>query len=194
MNKPDPPNVSLQEVRLLSAAAAGDQQAQMTLFEDYRDVAYRTAYRILGNEADALDVVQDAFIRAFGRMQSFRQTSSFKTWLLRITSNRALDVVRSRRVRLAASLDAGDDEQGSRLPADPDAADPSADVEQRELMARVQAAIDRLPEEQKQVIALYGAGDMTYGDIAAALDVPIGTVMSRLHNARKRMREWLGES
>ncbi len=177
---------------LIADAARGDQDAQRVLFERYREAAYRVAYRVTGRDADALDIVQDSFIKMFQRLGDFRGTSSLKTWLLRIVTNRALDVVRGRKVRLAVSLD-GDDERGIE-PPDPKASPaPSRGIESRETVERIRAAIDRLPPEQRAVMALYASGEMTYGEIAEVLGIPAGTVMSRLYHARRRLQEMLPE-
>lgn len=141
-----------------------------------------------------MDVVQDAFIRAFERLDDFQRDASFRTWLLRITTNRALDLLRARKVRLAASLDARDDDDERRvdLPGGEDDA-PDQSIEQRELAGRLQAAIDRLPLEQQTVFSLFAVGGLTYGEIAEAVGVPIGTVMSRLFHARRKLQEQLGD-
>lgn len=178
---------------LIARAARGAQDAQRVLFERYREAAYRAALRITGRHEDALDVVQDAFIRAFDRLTEFSGDASFKTWLLRIAANRALDVLRARKVRLATPLDVGSDDDGPRLsltdghPANR----PDAGLEQHELAARLQAAIETLPLEQRTVFALYASGDLTYGDIAEALGIPVGTVMSRLYHGRRRLAQLL---
>lgn len=183
------------EFRLVASAAAGDRDARRELYERHREAAFRAALRITGRREDALDVVQDAFIKAFERLGDFQQASGFKTWLLRIVTNRALDLLRARKVRVAVPLDAGDDDDEPRFepPAGELAPSPSASLERRELAERLQAAIDRLPPEQKSVFSLYATGEMTYGEIAEAVGVPIGTVMSRLFHARKKLQEMLGE-
>ncbi|MGE3181596.1 MAG: RNA polymerase sigma factor [Phycisphaerae bacterium] len=181
---------------IVAAASRNDASAKEALFLRFRDVAYRVAMRITGRHADAMDVVQDAFIRAFANLERFQGDSSFKTWFLRIVSNRALDLLRKRNVRLAISLDGGD-ESGPQI-ANRDVFSVSveevgAELEDAEMVKTVQDAIDALPPAQKSVISLYATGDMTYGEIADVLGVPIGTIMSRLYHARKRLREMLPE-
>lgn len=195
LNTPDPTSVEQLEVRTVAAAARGDRTAQRELFDRYREAAYIVALRITGRPEDALDVVQDAFIKAFERLAEFAGDSSFKTWLLRIASNRALDLLRARKVRIAASLDQNDEDEGGpqAVADDEPELSPGVELEQRELAARVQAAVDRLPPDQRSVFAMYAAGELTYGDIATALGVPIGTVMSRLFHARKKLAEMLGD-
>ncbi len=178
------------ESQLLAAAQRRDVDAQRQLFEQYRDEAYRVAYRITGRNADALDVVQDAFIRAFTRLESFSGQSSFRTWLLRIVSNRALDLVRARRVRLSQPLDVGGD-QGPPLAAPAAGSRPEGRLEQSELRERLDAALEQLSPEHRTVFALHAAGEMTYGEIAAVLGIPSGTVMSRLYHARRKLQQLL---
>ena len=190
MNRVKRSDVNNSEVRLLDAAAAGDREARRELFESYRESAYQVAYRVTGRAEDALDVVQDSFIAAFDKLDRFQRESGFKTWLLRIVTNRALDLLRARKVRLAVPVD-GDDDGGPQLAAreTDDAAAPS--MERRELAQQLEQAVESLPADQRAVFALYAGGEMTYGQIAEALGVPIGTVMSRLYHARRRLREAL---
>jgi RNA polymerase sigma-70 factor (ECF subfamily) len=179
------------ELHLVDQAAAGDRTAQRELFERHRDAAYRVALRITGRSEDALDAVQDAFIRALTRLDDFNRQAGFRTWLLRIVSNRALDLLRARKVRLAMPLDGSEDERGKQL-ADPNPAPgPVEQLERRELGRRLREAIGSLPPEQRAVLALYATGEMSYAEIAEALGVPIGTVMSRLYHARRRLHAML---
>jgi len=184
--------VETSELQLVEAAARGDREARRELFERYRQAAFRVAWRITGRHEDALDVVQDGFIRAFERLEGFRGEARFKTWLLRIVSSRALDLLRARKVRLAVSLDGGRDdaEPGFAPPAAPDEP-PDARCERQALSEKLRHAIEALPPDQRATFSLYAVGELTYGEIAAALGVPIGTVMSRLHHARRRLREML---
>ncbi len=186
-------NVNNSEVHLVDAAAAGEREARRELFERYREVAYQVAYRVTGRVEDALDVVQDSFISAFDKLDRFQRQAGFKTWLLRIVTNRALDLLRARKVRLAVPLDR-DDEGGLQLEAaadDRDAPAAAGTLVRRELAHRLRQAVESLPPDQRAVFALYASGDMTYGQIAEALGIPIGTVMSRLYHARRRLRDAL---
>lgn len=184
------PIVQSKEQSWIARAREGDDAARRWLFEQYREPAFAVALRVTRRREDALDVVQDAFIKAFERLDGFQQESGFKTWLLRIVTNTALDLLRSRRVRLAASLD---DDAGAAPPVAGDDPAPGAGLEQAELRDRLAEAIATLPAEQQAVFALYASGDLTYGQIAAILGVPIGTVMSRLFLARKRLKTQLAD-
>src|SRR5215475_656101 len=101
---------TLSDEHLLDRFSAGDREALEELFRRYRLAAYRVAHRLLGNEADALDAVQDGFIKALTHLSGFQGRSSFKTWLLRVVSNSALDLGRQRGRREMLSLDAGPSE------------------------------------------------------------------------------------
>lgn len=178
---------------LVARARAGDIEAWRVLFERHREAAYRVAWRILSHAEDALDAVQDAFVRAFENLGGFDGRSSFRTWLLRIVANRAIDVRRARRVRVVQSLDAGRaGESGTEVAVAAESGNPAAPVEEAELAERIRQAVASLPEGQRVVVELYSSGEMTYEEIAEVLGIPVGTVMSRLFHARKKLRERLG--
>jgi len=187
-------NVDNSEFSLVSRAADGDRDARRELFTRYRDAAYRVARRITGRDEDALDVVQDAFIKAFDRLGEFQHGSRFQTWLLRIVTNRALDLLRARKVRLAIPLaGGGEDDRGPVLADRDETARPGRNMENRETAERVHKAVAALPPDQRAAFSLYATGEMTYGQIAEVLGVPIGTVMSRLYHARRKLHEALAD-
>lgn len=185
--------VQASELRLVEAAARGDRDARRELFERYREAALRVAMRVTGREADALDVVQDSYIKAFESLGSFAGESSFKTWLLRIVHNKALDHLRSRRVRLAARLDADDERPAPAALVPATDGRPERSLDRAELRERLERAIAELPPDQRAVFALYASGELTYGQIAEIVGVPIGTVMSRIFHARRRLHERLAD-
>jgi RNA polymerase sigma-70 factor (ECF subfamily) len=193
LNSVSASNVQPAEQRLVDAAAAGDREARRELFERYRTPAFHVAYRITGRREDALDVVQDSFIKAFQSLGSFQRDAGFKTWLLRIVANRALDLLRTRRVRLAASFDGDEGSGAAPSPAAAGEDDPGQRLEREEVGQRVAAAVEELPPAQRAVFSLYATGEMTYGQIAEALGVPIGTVMSRLYHARIKLKARLAD-
>ncbi len=183
--------VNTPDADLVAQAARGDRDAQRALFDRHREMAFRVALRVTRREADALDVVQDAFIQAFSRLGEFQLKAGFRTWLLRIVTNRGLDLLRARRVRLAVPIDGGGEDEPafSAVAAVDDP--PAAAMERTELAWRLQRAIDTLPAEQRAVFALYATAELTYAEIAEVLEIPIGTVMSRLHHARRKLGELL---
>jgi RNA polymerase sigma-70 factor (ECF subfamily) len=171
--------------------AAGDAAALEELFRRHRGVAYRVAYRLLGNEPDALDAVQDGFINALTRLDRFRGRSSFKTWLLRVVSNAALDLGRARQ-RRAARVCGPTPTDDPRL-ADDALPHPAAELERADLRRLLEEALATLPEAQRQTFVLHADGGLTYREVADVLGISIGTVMSRVFYARQRLKTVLAE-
>jgi RNA polymerase sigma-70 factor (ECF subfamily) len=176
--------------QLLDRLAGGDREALEELFQRYRLLAYRVAQRFLGNEADALDAVQEGFVKALTHLPSFQGRSSFKTWLLRVVSNAALDLGRQRGRREALSLDAfrpADQEKVQPLTGE----DPAAGLERADLRRLLDLALATLPEAQRQTFILHADGELSYREVAEVLGISIGTVMSRLYYARQKLRAFL---
>ncbi len=173
---------------LVGRTARGDTDALNALFHRHRAVAYRVAYRLLGNEPDALDAVQDGFVNALSHLGGFGGRSSFKTWLLRIVSNAALDLGRSRKRRDTRFAAPGDD-----LTAVPDSRgdDPDHTLQRADLRVVLSAALNELPAAQRQAFVLHVDGGLTYQEVAEVLGIAVGTVMSRLFYARQRLKESL---
>ena len=160
------------------------------LFLRYRSVAYRVAHRLLGNEADALDAVQEAFVKAFVHLPSFQGRSSFKTWMLRVVSNAALDLGRQRGRREILSIDS----IGSKNREEFEPLihlDPGRDLERQDLRHLLHEALAQLPAAQRQTFVLHAEAELSYREVAETLDISIGTVMSRLYYARQRLRALL---
>jgi RNA polymerase sigma-70 factor (ECF subfamily) len=179
--------------QLLSCFAAGDRSALDELFRRYRQPAYRVAYRLLGHEADALDAVQEGFVKALTHLHGFQGRSSFKTWLLRVVSNAALDLGRQRGRREALSLEAADSQE-PMADARMTTADESAKgLEREDLRAALDRALSSLSEAQRQTFVLYADAELSYREVADALGISIGTVMSRLFYARQKLRTFLSE-
>lgn len=178
-----PPPAGPTDQALVARAAAGDRPALDELFRRYRSVAYRVAHRLLGNEADALDAVQEGFVNALTHLDGFRGHSSFKTWLLRIVTNAALDLGRSRRRRESRAADAPAD--------DPPAPTVGSDLDRADLRGALDRALAALPEAQRRTFVLHVDGGLSYRDVADALGISIGTVMSRLYYARQRLKHLL---
>jgi RNA polymerase sigma-70 factor, ECF subfamily len=177
---------------LLRCWAAGERDALEELFRRYRAPAYRVAYRLLGNEADALDAVQEGFVKALTHLRGFQGRSSFKTWLLRVVSNAALDLGRQRGRREALSLEAAearDGEEPSLL-----VPDRSGDgLERAELRALLDRALRAVSEAQRLTFVLHAEAGLSYREVADVLGISIGTVMSRLFYARQKLRQYLAD-
>jgi RNA polymerase sigma-70 factor (ECF subfamily) len=175
--------------QLLARFAGGDRQALDELFGRYRLLAYRVAYRLLGNEADALDAVQDGFVKALTHLPSFQGRSTFKTWLLRVVSNAALDLGRQRARKETVSLDGQKTEDHGPLTRE----DPASGLERADLRRLLDRALATLPEAQRRTFVLYAEAGLSYRDVAEVLQISIGTVMSRLFYARQKLRAFLSQ-
>ncbi|HZY85934.1 MAG TPA: RNA polymerase sigma factor [Gemmataceae bacterium] len=187
---PCPPATSDEE--LLGRHAAGERQALEELFRRYRQPAYRVAYRLLGNEADALDAVQEGFVKALTHLHGFQGRSSFKTWLLRVVSNAALDLGRQRGRREALSLEAA--QAGEAADLHLQTADQSGrGLERADLRVVLDRALATLSEAQRQTFVLYADAGLSYREVAEVMSTSIGTVMSRLYYARQKLRAYLAE-
>jgi RNA polymerase sigma-70 factor (ECF subfamily) len=176
---------------LLARSSRGDREALEELFRRYRLAAYRVAHRLLGNEADALDAVQDGFIKALTHLSGFQGRSSFKTWLLRVVSNSALDLGRQRGRREGVSLDSpAGAEAHDRLFT---MAEASSGLERADLGRLLDEALQSLSPIQRQVFVLYAQAGLSYREIAEAMGSSLGTVMSRLFYARQKLRAFFTE-
>jgi RNA polymerase sigma-70 factor (ECF subfamily) len=158
----------------------------------YRQRVYRLAYNVLRDQEEAWDVAQEGFIRAWQALPNFRGQSAFYTWLFRIVMNVAADRVRQRAARgRAFGTERVPEEDWERVIADegvkPD--ETAARVEERE---RITKALATLSEDHRTIIMLSDLEGLSYREIADVLSIPMGTVMSRLHNARRRLRDALG--
>lgn len=181
---------ALRDEHLLARAIGDCKEALEELFRRYRLLAYRVAYRLLNNEADALDAVQEAFVKALTHLPSFQGRSSFKTWLLRVVSNASLDLGRQRGRREALSMDALG--QKGREDLEPlIEAEPGHNLEREDLRRTIEEALAQLPPAQRQTFVLHAEAELSYREVADVLGISIGTVMSRLYYARQKLRAYL---
>jgi RNA polymerase sigma-70 factor, ECF subfamily len=169
---------------LIESALQGDRSAFTALVERYQDRLFNSMLHVTGSAEEAEDVVQDAFIRAFLRLDSFQQNSQFFTWLYRIAFNTAL--TRRRRKRPNISLDHYREVSGQ------EASDEGASVDegilQNERVELVRAAIASLSENHRAILVLREMQDRSYEDISEILEISIGTVRSRLNRARMQLK------
>lgn len=177
------------DTRLIEQALAGDSAAFGRLVRKYQDRLYNTMVHVVGRGDDAMDVVQDAFVQAFVKLDSFKQNAAFYTWLYRIAFNVASTYRRRRKPML--SVDRVREVSGEE-PIDSDIG-PVDKVEQDERCRQVRSAIAGLNEEHRSVIVLREIDGCCYETIAEILDLPVGTVRSRLHRARLQLKEQLRE-
>lgn len=177
---------------LVARCQRGDLAAFEPLVARYRERVWRLAYHVLRDREEAAEAAQEAFIRAWRALGSFRGQAAFYTWLFRIAMNAATDRLRQRAARARAlGTEPVPEEDWERTLVDQGEA-PDEVARRREARARVERALDALPEHHRAVIMLSDLEGLSYREIAEVLQIPMGTVMSRLHNARKRLRETLG--
>ncbi len=191
-------NEPLTDQTLVEHAKRGDEIAFSELVTRHYRRALRVAYGLLKHQSDAEDVVQDAFARVHTRLKDFEGSSAFYTWLYRIVVNLSIDAIRKRKRERRVDLDDETARDAIRSGEDLwpryDETDPGESVERRELGARLQAAFKDLPEIHQAVILLRELEGMSYEEIARALRIKKGTVMSRLFHARKAMQAKLAGS
>jgi RNA polymerase sigma-70 factor, ECF subfamily len=170
---------------LIERTLQGELSAFEQLVERHRDVVFRVAARIVGPD-DAEDVSQDTFLRAFHRLDQYRGTASFRTWLLQITQNTALNALAWARRRPAGA--AGDPpETADRDPV----RQPAAELERRERQERLELKLSGLRPEYRSLLVLRDLEGLSYGEIAEVLEMPLGSVKGRLHRARGELIELL---
>ena len=175
------------DAQLIDEALAGGSLAFGQLVTRYQDRLYNTLVHVVGCREDAYDVVQDAFVQAFLKLDTFQRTAAFYTWLYRIAFNIA--VTRKRRAKPTVSVEHARETTGE----DPIAAggDPAERMEQQERAVQVHAALAMLSEEYRTVLVLREMDGCPYETIAEMLNLPVGTVRSRLHRARMQLRDHL---
>jgi RNA polymerase sigma-70 factor (ECF subfamily) len=176
---------------LIQGVLAGDQAAFAVLVRRYSERAYRAAYRIVRDPHQAEEVVQEALIKAYRALDGFELRSSFYTWLYKIVVNLALD--RRRRDSRAASVE-WDDQVAERVDPrvlPPGVGDPELASRRREVREFVAQGVQELPDAQREVLLLREVEGLSYEEIAEAMQISKGTVMSRLHYARKKMVAFL---
>ena len=194
-----PPAETIDDRALVERVQAGDQQAFRLLFERYHRRAYAVAYGVVKNKQDALDVVQDGFVKVHKHIGKFQGTSSFYTWLYRIVMNLSIDHVRRRKNAKGVEYDDGIAREADEVAGDGTllprvlGSNPSKAVVRQELLEKIQAALEELPEYHRAVILLREVEGLSYEEMAQTLGVPKGTIMSRLFHARKKMQASLSD-
>lgn len=169
------------DAQLVALALQGNRDAYGELVRRHQTFAYNVALRVVGNRADALDVTQDAFVRAYDALASFDAARPFAPWLSAIVTNLALNFVQRKRPALELQED---------LRATPQS-DPAQRALENEKQARVRAALRELPPQWRAVIELRHFQDLSYDEIADALDMPLSDVKSHLFRARQKLKQLL---
>jgi len=179
---------------VVEAVLNGQQHRYAELVDRYQTQIVNYVCRMLGNYEDAVDLSQDVFLKAYSALDSYRPQYPFPAWLFRIARNAAIDEIRKRRLT-TVSLDAPKEfEDGSAVrEVESPGLDPQDSYLGFEFADRVSAAIDELPEKYREPIVLRHAGDLSYEEIADALELPIGTVKTRIFRARDALRQSLAD-
>jgi RNA polymerase sigma-70 factor, ECF subfamily len=178
------------EAAVIARAADGDRTAFAQLMEHYQSACYGLAWRLLGDPDQAADATQDAFIHAYRAMGSYRG-GIFRSWLLRITANASYDILRRQQRRPTTVLP--DPEEGAPELPDLAAVNPDVEATKAEMYRHLERALARLPEDQRTAIVLCDVYGMDYNEVAAMTQSALGTVKSRIHRGRLRLRELLAE-
>jgi RNA polymerase sigma-70 factor (ECF subfamily) len=183
----------ISDFQLVQEAKRGDTDAFEELVRRYQQKVYAIAYGICHNEQDAVDVSQEVFIKIHKKLKDFRGASSFYTWLYRITANVSIDF--RRRTKRITTVEFDEKILEEPRPGVPHLEqktfDPRKILEGRELREAILSAIEKLPEDQRATVILRELENLSYKEIAKAMNCSLGTVMSRLHYGRKKLKETL---
>jgi RNA polymerase sigma-70 factor (ECF subfamily) len=193
MQQDEPVQVE-QDAQLIARCQSGDTAAFNDLITKYRSKVYSMIFNMVRNEQDAWDLSQEAFLKAWRNLDRFRGQSSFYTWLYRIATNVTIDWVRKKQIEGGVEFDdtigMTDIEPGSSTTPQAEAL-PHQRMEQEEVQARIADAIEQLSPEHRTVILLREVDGLQYEEIAEAMHCSVGTVMSRLFYARKKLQTLL---
>ena len=182
-----------EESALIARVLSGDADAFEPLVLEHQTNVYRLALRLMGNEADAADAAQDAFLKAYTSLSSFRGDSRFSVWLYRLTNNVCIDALRRRRDTVPLETE---DVQGEaeELPLPDERWSPEILAERAEDIRAVRTAMAALPPDCREILTLREIGGLSYEELSAALHLELGTVRSRLSRARKKLADELMKS
>jgi RNA polymerase sigma-70 factor (ECF subfamily) len=183
---------ALSDEDLVLAAQKGDMSAFEELVARHRDKIYARAFSMVRNEDEALDLSQEAWVKGWQRLAQYQGEASFATWMTRIIINLCLDQLRKQKRQRAESIEELNEEAGGLERLMPvTMPNPAANLERDELRGRIDHALEQLSPEHRAVLVLHEFGGMEYKEIAAQMGCSIGTVMSRLFYARRRMASLL---
>jgi RNA polymerase sigma-70 factor (ECF subfamily) len=184
-----------EEMQLVKRAREGDMAAYDDLVRKYQERIYATIYHMTSNHEDANDLAQEAFIKAYQALKSFKGGSSFYTWVYRIAVNKTINFLKQRKNRAQISLNDLD----FNAEHDPDLValisdkTPRRDVNLAELQEKLNAAMQKLSEQHRLVVTLHDVQGLSHEEIAAIMDCNIGTVRSRLFYARQQLQAYLSD-
>lgn len=180
------------EAAIINAVLDGDVNAYEILVREYEKNVYNLALRMTGNSEDAYDMSQEAFIKAYNSLSSFRGDSKFSVWLYRIVSNVCLDFLRSRNRKATVSLSVENDEgEETELDIADEASSPQALLDRSLTRDAVRRGLQALPPDHREILLLREIQGLSYDEIAETLDLEVGTVKSRIFRARKKLCAFL---
>ena len=179
-----PQTEAQQEQAYIEAVKAGNVNAFQYLVETYESRVYNLALRMLGNEHEAQDAAQDAFVQAYTRLASYRSEWRFKTWIMAITSNLCIDRLRRRRIEPMSFSDHTEDPDAEFVSHEPQ---PDVMAVRHERQAMIRAMLNQLPPEDRGMVVMFYWGDMSYEEIARVSGSTINAVKSRLFRARRAL-------
>ena len=185
---------SADDQTLVRAAQRGDMAAFEELVARHRDKIYARAYSMMRNEEEAVDLSQEAWVKGWQRLRQFQGESGFGTWMTRIVINLCLDQLRKQKRQRTESIEAMDEESGGverHMPVV--TVNPTAGLERAELRQRIDRALGQLSYEHRTVVVLHEFEEMEYKQIAKTMGCSIGTVMSRLFYARRKLAALLAD-
>lgn len=185
---------SADDPALVRAAQKGDTDAFEELVARHRDKIYARAFSMMRHEDEAVDLSQEAWVKGWQRLAQFQGESSFATWMTRIVINLCLDALRKQRRHRMESIEEIDEESGGverQMPAI--TINPTERLERSELRQRIDRALAQMSNEHRTVLVLHEFEEMEYKEIAKAMDCSIGTVMSRLFYARRKLASLLAD-
>src|SRR5882757_7890213 len=187
--------VPTNEMELVRRAQKGDLEAYDELIKRYQERIYATVYHMTSNHEDANDLAQDAFIKAFQALKSFKGGSSFYTWIYRIAVNKTINFLKQRKNRLHMSLNDVDfnAEHDPDLVALISEKTPRREVNLAELQEKLNEAMQKLSEPNRLVVTLHDVQGLSHDEIAEIMDCNIGTVRSRLFYARQQLQAYLSD-
>jgi RNA polymerase sigma-70 factor, ECF subfamily len=185
---------SVDDQALVRAAQRGDMTAFEELVARHRDKIYARAYSMMRNEEEAIDLSQEAWVKGWQRLAQFQGDSSFGTWMTRVVINLCLDQLRKQKRQRTESIEEMDEESGGverQMPVV--TVNPTAGLEREELRGRIDLALGQLSYEHRTVLVLHEFEEMEYKEIAKTMGCSIGTVMSRLFYARRKLAALLAD-
>jgi RNA polymerase sigma-70 factor (ECF subfamily) len=183
-----------EELALIDRVRSGETDAFEALVLDNQKKVYNLALKMTGNEEDALDISQEAFIKAYTGLKSFRGESRFSVWLYRLTYNLSIDLIRKNQRTQVSSLTYIDDSGDYADFEIPDlSCEPESALEKREVKEAISKGIDELPEKHREILLMREMTGMSYEDIAVTLSLSEGTVKSRLSRARAGLAQLLNK-